>query len=73
MTLMVDCPRGCGWESGNPELDESGAPYSCYFCFNTGRVRIDELDAYQAASAKLDEGYTDPVPAPVYETEEIHY
>jgi hypothetical protein len=29
----------CGWAFGSPELDESGLPYTCFRCGNTGRVR----------------------------------
>lgn len=44
---MIPCPRGCGWDSGNPETDESGMPYTCYVCCNTGEVTELESEDYE--------------------------
>lgn len=56
---MVGCPRGCGWETGNPALDEDGMPYTCFFCFNEGVVPEDvaaaDLAGQVAADTTLEE------------------
>lgn len=38
-----NCPK-C--DPMNPELDESGCAYTCYFCCNTGRVPQAQAQAY---------------------------
>jgi hypothetical protein len=38
MKFKVDCPS-CG---GYPDTDESGLPYTCFACCNTGYVWIEE-------------------------------
>lgn len=52
MAKMVDCPRGCGWANGNPDLDEDGMPYTCFFCGNTGQV--DEAAAADDLAAQAE-------------------
>jgi hypothetical protein len=39
----ADCPK-C--DPCNPELDEDGRPYTCYFCCDTGRVDTASAAAY---------------------------
>lgn len=52
MNAKVDCPRGCGWNTGNPDLDENGMPYACFFCENTGLV--DEAAALEDLAAQAE-------------------
>jgi hypothetical protein len=49
-SLYVDCPR-CGG-AGFDDVDETGCPYTCYFCCETGRV-LASVVAEEEASAAL--------------------
>ena len=49
------CPRGCGWSTASPDLDEDGNPYTCYLCCNTGQVSTATLHSYSKAVARQTE------------------
>lgn len=44
----AECPQ-C--DPCNPELDEDGRPYTCYFCCDTGRVLRSVLEAEERERA----------------------
>lgn len=47
----AECPK-C--DPCNPEMDEDGRPYTCFFCGDTGRVLRTVLEAEQREQAEYE-------------------
>lgn len=57
----VDCPQ-C--DPCNPECDEDGRPYTCFFCCDTGRVLASVLEEALREADERDAKRPPPAPYP---------